>query len=181
MPRFHRQVAVVPIMSSVLHWRDTTILIIAVLGNITGQFLTSFSKSMGVLYFAYVLWMLWNTITTISRYTSSIFTMILLSKMLIARSSITKFMESNEVGKAFSVLGILQSLFPFVTKPFFSFLYKMTLEDFPGAFRVLTGSLYIFVLLLLIYTHFGMKKQERENKNEQEHLGEEMVHLNNDK
>ena len=90
-------------------------------------------------------------------------------------------MESNEVGKAFSVLGILQSLFPFVTKPFFSFLYKMTLEDFPGAFRVLTGSLYIFVLLLLIYTHFGMKKQERENKNEEEHLGEEMVHLNNDK
>ena len=89
-------------------------------------------------------------------------------------------MESNEVGKAFSVLGILQSLFPFVTKPFFSFLYKMTLEDFPGAFRVLTGSLYIFVLLLLIYTHFGMKKQERENKNE-EQLGEEMVHLNNDK
>ena len=56
----------------------------------------------------------------------------------------------------------------------------MTLEDFPGAFRVLTGSLYIFVLLLLIYTHFGMKKQERENKNE-EQLGEEMVHLNNDK
>ena len=98
----------------------------------------------------------------------------------ICRSSITKFMESNEVGKAFSVLGILQSLFPFVTKPFFSFLYKMTLEDFPGAFRVLTGSLYIFVLLLLIYTHFGMKKQERENKNE-EQLGEEMVHLNNDK
>ena len=56
----------------------------------------------------------------------------------------------------------------------------MTLEDFPGAFRVLTGSLYIFVLLLLIYTHFGVKKQERENKNE-EQLGEEMVHLNNDK
>ena len=72
LPLCYVQVAVVPIMSSVLQWRDTTILIIAVLGNITGQFLTSFSKSMGVLYFAYVLWMLWNTITTISRYTSSI-------------------------------------------------------------------------------------------------------------
>ena len=72
--------AVVPIMSSVLQWRDTTILIIAVLGNITGQFLTSFSKSMGVLYFAYVLWMLWNTITTISRYSSSILTFLFLGK-----------------------------------------------------------------------------------------------------
>ena len=81
-------------MSSYLKWSDTTIIIIAVIGNITGQFLTAFSKSMSVLWVAYVLWMLWNTITTISR------------------SSITKFMASSEVGKAFSVLGVISSIFP---------------------------------------------------------------------
>ena len=52
---------VVPIMSSVLKCRNTTILFPAVVGNITRQFLTSLSKSMDVLYLAY---MLWNTITT---------------------------------------------------------------------------------------------------------------------
>ena len=54
-------------MSSYLKWSDITIIIIAVIGNITGQFLTAFSKSMTMLWVAYVLWMLWNCITTISR------------------------------------------------------------------------------------------------------------------
>ena len=114
-------------MSGWLRWRDTTIIIIATIGTITGTFITAFTTSLNVLYFAYILWMLWNTITTISR------------------SGISKFMESNEVGKAFTVLGILQTLFPFITKPFFSYLYKSTLETFPGAYRVLCGSLYILV------------------------------------
>ena len=147
-------------MSSYLKWSDTTIIIIAVIGNITGQFLTAFSKSMAVLWVAYVLWMLWNTITTISR------------------SSITKFMASSEVGKAFSVLGVISSIFPFVTKPFFAFLYRETLATFPGAFRILTGSLYVLVFLLLIYTYFGMKKQ-RQNQDNEKPVGEEMLSLNN--
>ena len=62
------QVALVPFMSSYLKWSDITIIIIAVIGNITGQFLTAFSKSMTMLWVAYVLWMLWNCITTISRF-----------------------------------------------------------------------------------------------------------------
>ena len=65
---FCLQVALVPFMSSYLKWSDITIIIIAVIGNITGQFLTAFSKSMTMLWVAYVLWMLWNCITTISRY-----------------------------------------------------------------------------------------------------------------
>ena len=59
-------------MSSYLKWSDITIIIIAVIGNITGQFLTAFSKSMTMLWVAYVLWMLWNCITTISRYAQCI-------------------------------------------------------------------------------------------------------------
>ena len=47
------------------------------------------------------------------------------------RTAITKFMPSNEVGQVFSVLGVLSSLFPFVSKPFYAFFYKATLEEFP--------------------------------------------------
>ena len=78
------------------------------------------------------------------------------------RSAITKFMPSTEVGKVFSVLGVLSSVFPFVSKPFYSFFYKATLQDFPGAYKILTGSLYILILPILFYIHFGMKKQEKE-------------------
>ena len=119
-------------MSSVFKWRDTTIIILAVICNIIAQFSIALNSDLAFLYLAYVLWMLWNSITTLSR------------------SAITKFLDPFEVGKAFAVLGTLQAVFPLITNPFISFLYKMTLETIPGAFRIWRGSLYFIVLFLLI-------------------------------
>ena len=129
-------------MSSVFQWRDTTIIILAVVCNIIAQFSIALNTDIAFLYLAYVLWMLWNSITTLTR------------------SSLTKFLDSNEVGRAFSVLGTLQAVFPLLTNPFISFLYKMTLETLPGAFRIWRGSLYFIVLFLLIYIHLGLKKEQ---------------------
>ena len=147
--------AIIPFLSSVLKWRDTSILITNVVGVIIGCFMMAFSDKMEVLYLAYVFWILWATTYSLTR------------------SSISKFLEDNEVGKAFTVLAIFTSVLPFLTKPFFSFLYKETMGDFHGAWILLVAILYIFVLLVLIYCHFGMKKQDRENKTE-EHKGMEM-------
>ena len=136
-------------MSSVFHWRDTTIIILAVVCNIIAQFCIALNSDIIFLYLAYVLWMLWNSITTLTR------------------SSITKFLDSNEVGRAFSVLGTLQAVFPLVTNPFISFLYKMTLETLPGAFRIWRGTLYFIVLFLLIYIRLGLKKEQSSVKEEE--------------
>ena len=141
----HVQVLLVPFMSSVLKWRDTTILMIAVFCAIVGQFVTALFRQMWILYLCYVLFMLWNTITTTSR------------------SNMSKLMESNEIGKAFSFLAVFQSILPFATKPFFAFFYKHTLETFPGAYRMLTGGLYSVVLVIIILTHFGLKRLEKRN------------------
>ena len=127
-------------MSGFFKWGDTTIIMIATFGIIVGEFLEAFNNKIYILFISAVLKLLWSAITTISR------------------SAITKLMESNEVGKAFSVLGVLGALFPVITKPFYSYLYKTTLETLPGAFYVLSASLYVLVFCLLIYTHTGMKK-----------------------
>ena len=149
------QIAVVPFLSGVLKWRDTTILITAVLFNIIAQLITALNSKIWVLYIAYIFWMLYNTITTTSR------------------SNLSKLMDSAEIGKAFSVLGIIQALLPMATKPAFSFLYKATLESFPGTYKVLTASLYTIVLGLLIFTHFGLKKMDaRVSKRDQEEMKE---------
>ena len=139
---FFSQIAVVPFLSSVLKFRDTTILMLAVFFNIAASFLVALSNKMFTLFICYVLWMLFNTITTTSR------------------SNLSKLMDSTEIGKAFSVLGIIQALLPVATKPAFSFLYKMTLGTFPGTYKVLTGSLYCIVLGLIVHTHFGLKRLE---------------------
>jgi len=152
---FFSQIAVVPFLSGVLKFRDTSILMLAVLFNIVAQFIVAFNNKIWVLYICYVLWMLLNTITTTSR------------------SNLSKLMDSTEIGKAFSVLGIIQALLPVATKPAFAFLYKMTLETCPATYKVLTGSLYCIVLGLLVYTHFGLKRMDaRIAKSDPEELKE---------
>jgi len=134
------QIAVVPFLSGFLKWRDTAILTTAVVCNIIGLVMVAFNTKIWVLYIVYIFWMLNNTITTTSR------------------SNLSKLMESAEIGKAFSVLGIIQALLPLATKPAFSFLYKATLETCPGIYMLLSASLYSLVVGLLIFTHFGLKK-----------------------
>ena len=132
-------------MSSVLKWRDTTILTLAVSCYIMGQFATALFTQIWVLYVCFVLFLLWNTITT------------------TCRSNMSKLMESQEIGKAFSFLAVFQEVLPVATKPFFAFLYKHTLESFPGAFKILIGSLYIIVLVIIVLTHFGLRRLEEKN------------------
>jgi hypothetical protein len=139
---FISQIAVVPFLSVYLRCRDTTILLTAVLFHIIAQLIVAFNNKIWVLYIAYVLWMLFNTITT------------------TCRSNLSKLMDSTEIGKAFSVLGIIQALLPMATKPAFSFLYRATLETFPGTYRVLSAGLYCIVLGLLIFTHVGLKRMD---------------------
>ena len=139
---FISQIAVVPFLSGHLRCRDTTILLAAVLLNIIAQLIVAFNNKVWVLYIAYGLWMLFNTITT------------------TCRSNLSKLMDPTEIGKAFSVLGIIQVLLPMAIKPAFSFLYRATLETFPGTYRVLSAGLYCIVLGLLVFTHVGLKRME---------------------
>ena len=78
----------------------------------------------------------------------------------INRSCLSKLIGSNEIGRAFTVLAVLESLLPLLTKPFNAFLYKKTLSTFPGAFIAMAGCGYLVVLLIQVYTHFGLKKRE---------------------
>ena len=63
----------------------------------------------------------------------------------------------HQIGKAFSVLGILQALLPVVSKPAFAFLYQQTLASFPATFLLVVAVLYSGVLAILVFTHFGLK------------------------
>ena len=153
---FISQIAVVPFLSSVLHCKDTTIILLAVSSNILAQLIIAFNTKLWILYFCYALLMLHNTITT------------------TARSNMSKLMKSNEIGKAFSVLGILQTLLPMAFKPAFAFMYKLTLDTFPATFKVLTGCLYFIVLAITIATHAGLEKvfhrDRKENMEEMKKL-----------
>ena len=137
------QLAVIPLLSSVLKCRDTTILFLAVLSNIIASYIVAFNSEVWVLYACYVLWMLNSTITTTSR------------------SNLSKMMSSKEIGRAFSVLGLFQALLPVAISPAFAKLYEETLRTFPAAFLVVLASMKFIILALVIFAHFGMKRMEK--------------------
>ena len=72
-----------------------------------------------------------------------------------------------EIGRAFTILSLFQGILPFATRPFYAFLYKHSLHIFPAAFRVLTGSLYLLVLAIIIFAHFGLIRIEKSEKSEE--------------
>jgi len=136
------QLLIIPFLSGLLKLRDTSILSLAVAMVIIGDLIRAFNSKLWVLYAAMVFGMLANTITTTSR------------------SNLSKLMEEQEIGKAFSILGILQALLPVVTKPAFAILYQKTLKIFPATYLLVVSVFYAGVLAILIYTHFGLKKRE---------------------
>jgi len=136
------QLLIIPFLSGLLKLRDTSILSLAVAMVIIGDLIRAFNSKLWVLYAAMVFGMLANTITTTSR------------------SNLSKLMEEQEIGKAFSILGILQALLPVVTKPAFAILYQKTLKIFPATYLLVVSVFYAGVLAILIFTHFGLKKRE---------------------
>ena len=134
---------VVPFMTRVFKIQDTTIILLALTSTTSGVFLKTFNSSEWVLYFCNVLYSLHWSIATISR------------------CCISKLISPKETGRGFTVLAVLESVLPLLTKPFNAFLYKNTLSTFPGAFIAMAGCFYFLVFLIQLYTHIGMKTSQK--------------------
>ena len=134
---------VVPFITRAFKIQDTTIILLALSLTTSGVCLKTFNSSEWVLYFCNVLYSFHWAIATISR------------------SSISKLISPKEIGRSFTVLAVLESIFPLLTKPFNAFLYKRTLSTFPGTFIAIAGCSYFVVFLIQLYTHFGMKTRQK--------------------
>ena len=89
------------------------------------------------------------------------------------RSAMSKLMDPTEIGKAFSVLGVLESCLALVAKPFYGLLYQASLDIFAGMWILISNGILLVALIIAIALHFGMKRSqegkegiERDNKME---------------
>ena len=57
---------------------------------------------------------------------------------------------TEDVGKIYSVLAFTQSLLPLAGVPFFGFLYRATVESFPGTFSLVTAAFAVVELGLIL-------------------------------
>ncbi len=79
---------------------------------------------------------------------------------------LSKCIEPDEVGKAFSILAVIAALAPVAGNPLFRQLYDATLDSFPGAIFHLAGALCLtaaFGNLYLYFQRHEIKNGESEN------------------
>ena len=112
---FLSQLFVVPLLSNHLSLSDTTIVILAIIPACVGF--------LGEALFSHVwvLFLIW-----------AVCYLLYFSISATARAAISKLVDHTEIGKIFSVLGVLESCLGFVTKPVYGLIYQASLSIFPG-------------------------------------------------
>ncbi|XP_055609407.1 tetracycline resistance protein, class C-like [Uranotaenia lowii] len=68
----------------------------------------------------------------------------------MGRAVISNTAPPNEIGKIFSLTTSIESLTPLVSAPVYTFVYKRTISWYPGAFNLISATLYFTCLCLMI-------------------------------
>ena len=153
---FFSQMVAVPFLTNTLKFRDTTILVLALAPACVGFFGEAFFSEIWVLF---VIW--------------SVFYLLYFCIFTTTRSAMSKLLDPTEIGKAFSVLGVLESCLTLVAKPLYGFMYQASLDIFAGLWMIVSVGFLIIALIIAIILHFGMKRDEGIAKEEEMDAKEE--------
>ena len=151
--KFFSQMVVLPFLSKTLKFRDTTIMILGLAPALLGFFGEAFFSDIWALF---VIW--------------SVFYLLYFNIFTTTRSAMSKLMDPAQIGKAFSLLGVLEACLALVAKPFYGLLYQASLDIFAGMWILISNGILLVALIIAIALHFGMKRSqeeiERDNKME---------------
>ena len=139
------QLVVIPFLSKTLKFRDTTIMILGLAPALLGCFGEAFISDVWALF---VIW--------------SVFYLLYFNIFTTTKSALSKLIDPTEIGKAFSVLGVLEACLVLVAKPFYGFLYQASLDIFPGMWVLISNGLLLVSFIIAIALHFGMQRGPEE-------------------
>ncbi|XP_044746806.1 uncharacterized protein LOC123308280 isoform X2 [Coccinella septempunctata] len=83
------------------------------------------------------------------------------------RSLMGKIVPPHELGQTNSMFGVCEAIMPLVFGPFYTTLYHYTIKVFPGAFYLVSATLYMITLPLFICL-YKFNKEERKQTKEKE-------------
>ena len=149
-------IIVMPILSGKLKIHDAFMLFIIVSCEVVSSTTIPFVKSLWQFYFTLGL----GTIGV--------------CKYAVVRSLMSKCIDSNEVGKVFSLFAVAASIAPIGGNPIFRQLYNKTMDTFPGAIFLLCAGLLFLAACVNLFSYFMRLKiihHHEETPNEQESDG----------
>lgn len=89
-------------------------------------------------------------ISTFMFYFGTTVDIFLSTKAIAIKAIISKVIATDELGKVFSVLGILETIANVIFPPLYSFVYNQTVGSFLGAIYFLSEFLFLLTLVLFM-------------------------------
>ena len=105
----------------------------------------------------------------------TIFYLLYFNIFTTTRSAMSKLMDPTEIGKAFSVLGVLEACLALVAKPLYGFMYQASLDIFAGLWMVVSVGFLLIALLIAIILHCGMKSHQKMSHRTNDRLCMKMI------
>lgn len=74
-------------------------------------------------------------------------------RALVLKSILSKFVDSNELGRSFSIIAIIEAFGKFVFVSLYSVIYENTLDTWPSAFYFFSFIFLVLTALLFVYVY----------------------------
>jgi MFS transporter, PCFT/HCP family, solute carrier family 46, member 3 len=92
------------------------------------------------------------------------------TKAIAIKSIISKKVAPQDLGKIFSVLGILESLNGFIFPSLYSFVYLKTVDSFVGAIYFLSEGFFLLTLIMFIIIFFMTRNDPKKVEENPENM-----------
>lgn len=86
------------------------------------------------------------------------------TKAIAIKSIVSKTIPANELGKMFSVLGIIESIDAFIFPSLYSFIYLHTVETFVGAIYFLSEIFFVLTLIMFVILYILLRRKTKQEK-----------------
>jgi MFS transporter, PCFT/HCP family, solute carrier family 46, member 3 len=90
-------------------------------------------------------------------YAGTTFDIFVSTKAIAIKSIVSKIIPATELGKMFSVLGIIDSIDALIFPSIYSFVYLNTVETFTGAIYLLSEFFFILTLIMFIVIYILLR------------------------
>uniref|UniRef100_A0A336LQC0 CSON010152 protein n=1 Tax=Culicoides sonorensis TaxID=179676 RepID=A0A336LQC0_CULSO len=133
---------------------DATLGIISVIGSIISKPIVAFSTSTSTIYYAVVIDLFGH------------------ARYIAIKSMISKIVETEELGRVYSILGVMDNLDILILAPIYSVIYYKTIDFLPGAIFLfseifLVGALILFIILRVLWGRTNLTNDKTNDSEEQ--------------
>ncbi|XP_072940736.1 lysosomal proton-coupled steroid conjugate and bile acid symporter SLC46A3-like [Epargyreus clarus] len=136
--------------SKYLQWHDSVLGIISTVSKILASFIYCFAPNEKIFFIAPLVDILNGT------------------SLLALRSTVSKLVEVDELGKVNSIFALTENLMPLIYIPLYTKVYAATMEVLPGAAFLMGAAMTIPAVVVFIFLFYEHRKQINRDKDEEE-------------